>query len=51
MIFDHPVPQTVQDHLLHHRMVAVERIAAAAEIVVIPIRRQHVVHVIIDALQ
>ena len=34
MIFDGPVAQALQNHLLHHRMIAVQRIAAAAEIIV-----------------
>ena len=46
-----PVPQTVQDEILHHRVIAVDRIAAAAEVIVVSLRRQHVIDVIVKALE
>ena len=46
-----PVPQTVQDEILHHRVIAVNRIAAAAEVIVVSLRRQHVIDVIVKALE
>ena len=47
MISRGPVPQTLQDHLMHNRMVAIQGIAAAAEIIIVPIRRKHIVDIII----
>jgi hypothetical protein len=34
---------------LHNGVVAVEGVAAAAEVVVLPLRRQHVVHPVVQA--
>ncbi len=50
-VVDHPVAQAVQDHLLHDGMVAVERIATAAEIVIAPVGREHVVNVVVKAFE
>ena len=43
--------QALHDHLLHHRMVAVDRVAAAGKVVVVPLRRQHVVDIVVEALE
>ena len=36
MHFGHPVAQAVQDHIAHHRMVAVQCVAAAGKIEILP---------------
>ena len=46
-----PVPQAFQDHLAHDGVVAVQGIAAAAEIIVIPVGRQHIIDLIVEALE
>ena len=46
-----PVTQTLQDHLLHHRVVTVHGIAAAAEIIIKALRRQHIVNIVVKALE
>ena len=50
-VVDRPILQTFQDHLPHHRMVAVQSIAAAAEIVIVPIRRQHIINLIVKSFE
>ena len=47
----HPVAQAFHDHLLHQRVIAVQRIAAAAEIIISAIRRQHIINVIVKAFK
>ena len=44
----HPVPQAVEHQLPHDRVVAVERVAAAAEVVVVAFRREHVVRRVVE---
>ena len=51
MIGSRPVPQAFQDHLMHNGMVAVQGIAAATEIIVIPVRCQHIVNVIVKSFE
>ena len=51
MVSGDPVAQAVQNHLPHDGVVAVDRVAAAAEIVVLPLRRQQVVDVVVKALE
>ena len=46
-----PVTQTLQNHLLHHRVVTVHGIAAAAEIIIKALRRQHIVNIVVKALE
>ena len=50
-VIDGPVTQAFQDQLLNDRMVAVQSVSTAAEIVVISVRRQHVVNVIVESLE
>mmetsp|Transcript_14565 Transcript_14565/g.31734 ORF Transcript_14565/g.31734 Transcript_14565/m.31734 type:complete len:240 (+) Transcript_14565:2343-3062(+) len=45
----HPVAQAVQDELAHHRVVAVEGVAAPAVVVVLTPRGQHVVYAVVQA--
>ena len=47
----HPVAQAVQYQLLYHRMVAVQGVAAAAEVVVFAVRGEHVVDIVVKALK
>ena len=47
----HPVAQAVDDEPAGHRVVAVQRVAAAAEIVIIPVRRQDIIDIIVDPLE
>ena len=51
MISDGPIAQAVQDQVPNHRMIAVERIAAAAEIVILSIRREHVIYIVVDPFE
>ena len=51
MIVDRPVPQALHDQLLDNRMIAVDGVPAAGKIVVIPIRRQHIVDVVVEPLE
>ena len=51
VIVDRPVPQTLHDQFLDDRMIAVDGIPAAGEIIVIPIRRQHIVDVVVEPLE
>ncbi len=51
MVVDRPVAQTVHDHLPHDRMVAVQGVPAAAEIIIMPVGGQHVVDIVIEALE
>ena len=50
-IFGHPVAQAVLDEVAHDRVVAVEHVAAAAEIVVLAVGREHVVDVVVQSLE
>ena len=43
--------QTVNNEPAHHRMIAVHDVATAAEIIVVAIRRQHVIDIVINALE
>ena len=51
MILRRPVAQAVQHHVAHDRVVAVQRVAGAAEVEVVALRRQHVVGLVVDALE
>ena len=51
MIIDRPVMQTLDDHFLNDRMVAVNGVAAAGEVIVFPFRIQHIVHIIVKSLE
>ena len=44
----HPVAQRVQHKLAHDRVVAVQRVAAARVVVVLPLGRQHVIHPVVQ---
>ena len=46
-----PVAQAVHNHLVDHGVVAVEGVAAAAEVVVPPVRGEQVVDVVVKALE
>ena len=51
MICRHPVSETVKDHPLNDRVVAVKGIAASGKIKIMPVRSQHVIDIIIDPLE
>ena len=50
-VVGHPIAQTVQNHLVDNGVVAVEGVAAAAEIVIIPLRGEQVVNIVVKALE
>jgi len=47
----HPVAETVEDHLADDRMVAVERVSAAAVVLVVPAAIEHVVDPVLQPLE
>ena len=49
MIIDHPVAQTFHNHVAHVGVVAVQRIAAPAEVIIMTVWRKHVIGLIVDA--
>ena len=51
MVGGRPVAQAFQDQLLDHGMGAVDRIAAAAEIIIAAIGGQHVIDIIVKSFQ
>ena len=51
MVGGRPVAQAFQDQLLDHGMGAVDRIAAAAEIIIAAIGGQHIIDIVVKALQ
>ena len=51
MVIGHPVAKTFHNKALYNRVIAVHGIAAAGEVVVLRIRRQHVIDVIVNALK
>ena len=50
-VFHHPVAQAVQDEGPHKGMVAVQGVAHAREVVVLSVGREHVVDVVVQALE
>ena len=50
-VFNDPIAQTVQDHLLYHRMVTVQGIPAAAEIVIFSLRGKHIINIIVKTFE
>ena len=48
MVLRRPVAQAIQHHAAHNRVVAVERVAGAAEVEIVAIRRQHVVDLVVE---
>ena len=46
-----PVAQTVQDHLLDNRMVAVQSISAAAEIIIMAVGGQQIINIVVKAFE
>ena len=42
---------TFQNHLLDNGMITVQRVSAAAEIIIIAIRRQHIVNIIVKPFE
>ena len=51
MIICHPMMQAFHDHLLDNRVIAVHRIAAAGEVVIVALRCQHIVDIVVKALE
>ncbi len=51
LIFGYPIAQAVLDEVAHDRVVAVENVSAAAEIVVFSVGREHIVDIVVDALE
>ena len=51
VIFGRPVAQAIEHKIAHHRVVAVQGIARTAEIEVIPLRGEHVVGPVVQALE
>ncbi len=49
MVFGRPIAKAIDHHVARHRMIAVQRVAATGEVVVITFRREHVVGLIVDA--
>ena len=50
-VLNGPVSQTVYDKAAHNRMITVHNVSTATEIVVVCIRRKHIVHVIVYSLE
>ena len=50
-VLHHPVPQTVQNELTHHRMVAVEGVAHAGEVIILAVGGEHIVDVVVQPLE
>ena len=50
-VVDRPVTKTFQDHLTYDRMIAVQRIAAAAEIVIISFRCEHIINLVVKTFE
>lgn len=50
-VIHRPVTQTFQDKLLYHRMITVQGVSAAAEIVVIAVGREHIVNIVVQSLE
>ena len=50
-VFDDPVAQAVQDHLLDYGMIAVQRIPAPAEIIIVPVRGEHIVDIVVKTFE
>ena len=48
MVFGRPVAQAIEHEIAHHRMVAVERVAAPAEVAVVTVRREQVVGLVVQ---
>ena len=44
----HPVPKARDDELPYDGVVAVQGVAAAAVVIILPLRRQHVVHSVVQ---
>ena len=49
VIVRHPVAQALHNHVADVRVVTVQRVATTAEVEVIPVGRQHVVRLVVDA--
>ncbi len=47
----YPVAQAMEDHLAHDRVIAVDRVAAAAEVLVRAVVVQHVIDAVFEALE
>jgi len=53
MILHHPIAQTVNNKVAHHRMIALERIAAAAviEIIFLVAVDKHIIHAVVKTTE
>ena len=51
VVLGRPVAQAVEHEVAHHRMVAVHRVAGAAEVVVIPLGGEHVIGLVIESAE
>ena len=49
MVVRHPAAQAVEHEVTHCRIVAVERVSAPGEVVVIALRREHIIGPVINA--
>ena len=51
MIFNSPVPQTLYDHLLYYRMIAIQRVTTSTEVIIPASRRQHIINPVIKSFK
>ena len=49
VIVGHPIAQTLHNHVTHIGVVAVQRIATPAEVIVVPIGGEHVIGLVVNA--
>ena len=47
----HPVAETVEDQLLNDRVITVQRISAATEVIVFPVRGEHIVDIVVKSFE
>ena len=50
-VIDDPVSQAVKNQLPDDRVIAVQRISTAAEIVIVALRGQHIIYIVVEALK
>ena len=51
MVISHPISETFKYHIPYHRMVAVEGVATATEVIIFTSWSQHIINVIVKALK
>ncbi len=50
-VFGSPIAQTFHNHLLHHRVVCIQCIAAPAEVIILSVGREQIIYIVVQSFK